>query len=1318
MFAFKRFNFFGSTEVHAHGVPDGAVCYAPSATHLYCGDHSGTVTALDDRAAGVFAFAAHGHKVLDALYLEHGNLLLTVGTTEPGVSSAQLKVWEVSKLEALAAAAAAAADGGGGDDGGGGSGGVAGAAGARAGGGGGGRPSGGSAVGAGGGGAGGGGGSSKPAMLPSPTSALLRTVKLFTPQGGYTEAEVTAFAAAVTPGSSTLTAAVGLSSGMVYVISGDVSGKGKLQHTAKLNARPDGGDHCVVMGLQLLVPGTGPHAKAGNVGWGFARHAPLPPPLLTEDGLVPQHALFVVTESQTLSFNVQTGLRTILDQQGSRHARCTLLRNGLLVVARDEGLYDYTLDTRAGCTVFEGAKQQLAMLRRFHVVVTREGEDDASSGAHPRSSSTVHVLDARNRMTAGCFPLASVRAVVPAWGALLVLTAGGRAILLRQVELSAQLDTLFKRSLHKLALEVAKAEGADAATIASIQHRWGDHLYAKGEYDAAMQQYLQTLSVLEPSYVIRRFLDAQRIHNLTQYLELLHTKDLATADHTTLLLNCFTKLKDVEKLDAFIHGDAAAPCTSADHHQIPDQGHGHSAGVCDRHQTFDQGHGRSGGAYDAPQQVSVDPAVAARFAWASGTSWWGRPGDPAGGPGGGTRSSTGGGPAEGGGGDWTAPSSAVSSGTPRPVHLPASPAALRFDAETAVRVLRAAGYHQHALWVASAACQPEWVLEILLDDTAAYDDAIAFLDTLPRPARAQALRRYGKVLISRRAETATRLLMELCIPHGPHASASEHAGDTGYVASVADFAHLYSDRPTALMLLCEFILNSGGAGGISGQSAAPGGTAATPAERMLYHTLLELYLAEELADEEESSERVVAHAAETASASAAAAAAAAAAASAGSKEGRKGGKKSRREKEKREKEESKAGGAATAAAAAAPGGSGATGAAGVQQQGQPAGGASASAGCSTGGGSSGGGGGGGSAGSGGGAGGGSGAKARADASRVHRRARAVELLQSGWPHHTPDHPKYDPDHALVLCRLHGCSEGLVFLYDRLRLYRELLQVFMDGGDADGLIAAALRYGDNSRGGDPQLWGNALEHFIEQGVAWAEAEGEAGGAGARAAEGEAQGQQGQQQGQRSLLPPPEQSLAHALAVAAHIEDADVMPPLLVLQALERHPSATVGHVRDFLSRALTRETADLAEGREAVSRLALETSAMRKEVQQLRKQPRVFQNSKCSVTGQPLELPVVHFYCGHSFNQRSLGDNDAECPICAPDFRRVLEIRRNLTAGGSQQDRFFTELRETSDGFSVVAEHFGRGLMNMTGAALPQAPSASNLLGGVGGGLLG
>ena len=60
--------------------------------------------------------------------------------------------------------------------------------------------------------------------------------------------------------------------------------------------------------------------------------------------------------------------------------------------------------------------------------------------------------------------------------------------------------------------------------MAEIQRRYGDHLYAKHDYDAAMAQYVATIGYMEPSYVIRKFLDAQRIHNLTSYLEELHVQ--------------------------------------------------------------------------------------------------------------------------------------------------------------------------------------------------------------------------------------------------------------------------------------------------------------------------------------------------------------------------------------------------------------------------------------------------------------------------------------------------------------------------------------------------------------------------------------------------------------------------------------------------------------------------------------------------------------------------------------------------------------------------------------------------------------------------
>lgn len=139
------------------------------------------------------------------------------------------------------------------------------------------------------------------------------------------------------------------------------------------------------------------------------------------------------------------------------------------------------------------------------------------------------------------------------------------------------------------------------------------------------------------------------------------------------------------------------------------------------------------------------------------------------------------------------------------------------------------------------------------------------------------------MLVTHRPEASTALLMQLCTP----GDRSQPDGDR--LAKVSDFAHIYADRcapccpkrkcsiptqlqykrhvgvkgehhwprlpampglegsqretvgptfwrcrPMALMLLCEYVLNS---------ARNP------PGEEFLYHTLLELYLSPELTDE-------------------------------------------------------------------------------------------------------------------------------------------------------------------------------------------------------------------------------------------------------------------------------------------------------------------------------------------------------------------------------------------------------------------------------------------------------------------------------------
>ena len=88
-----------------------------------------------------------------------------------------------------------------------------------------------------------------------------------------------------------------------------------------------------------------------------------------------------------------------------------------------------------------------------------------------------------------------------------------------------------------------------------------------------------------------------------------------------------------------------------------------------------------------------------------------------------------------------------------------------------------------------------------------------------------------------------------------------------------------------------------------------------------------------------------------------------------------------------------------------------------------------------------------------------------------------------------------------------------------------------------------------------------------------------------------------------------------------------------------PSAfiQVSLVKGYVGRALQHCNADIAADRGVIQQLQSDTAALRAEAGKLRSTAHVFQNSRCAATGTALELPVVHFMCGHSFNLRSLGE---------------------------------------------------------------------------------
>ncbi|KAI0636391.1 hypothetical protein C8Q77DRAFT_1092491 [Trametes polyzona] len=289
----------------------------------------------------------------------------------------------------------------------------------------------------------------------------------------------------------------------------------------------------------------------------------------TEDH--PNVYLFIVTTNRVLCYQASGkgsgGTPTVVDEIGAGLGCATMdWKAREVVVARDEAIYLCGTESRGPCYAYEGPKSSIYTHRNYIVIVSPPFTPSASaasatvrnfvakSNVPPSGDITkLTVFDPENQYVAhsGTFT-EGVREVFSAWGKLYVLSNDGKLLCLEEKPTSAKLDMLYRKGLYTLALNIAETQKLDESHIADIHKQYGDHLYAKGDYDSAMQQYIQTIRFVQPSYVIRKFLDAQRIHNLVTYLQELHSLGLANSDHTTLLLNTYTKLKDVARLDSFI----------------------------------------------------------------------------------------------------------------------------------------------------------------------------------------------------------------------------------------------------------------------------------------------------------------------------------------------------------------------------------------------------------------------------------------------------------------------------------------------------------------------------------------------------------------------------------------------------------------------------------------------------------------------------------------------------------------------------------------------------------------------------------------------
>ena len=256
----------------------------------------------------------------------------------------------------------------------------------------------------------------------------------------------------------------------------------------------------------------------------------------------------------------------------------------------------------------------------------------------------------------------------------------------------------------------------------------------------------------------------------------------------------------------------------------------------------------------------------------------------------------------------------------------------------------------------------------------------------------------------------------------------------------------------------------------------------------------------------------------------------------------------------------------------------------------------------------------------------------------------------------------DTSNVLLLSHLANFKDGSILVREQAGLRFDIFRSYTSAKDTRGAIKALRKYGPE----EPALYPAALAYFT------------------------------------SDLQILKEAGSELDAVLKKIDDDGLMAPLQVIQTLSANSVATMGIIKPYLQKTIERERSDIASNQRVIASYRAETEAKRREIDELSSKPVVFQATRCARCGSPLDPPMVHFLCKHSFHQLCLNVPNEElgekweCPTCRPGNETIRAIIRAQTEMAGKHEVFADALERSSDRFETISEFFGRGVLGVPG----------------------
>lgn len=183
---------------------------------------------------------------------------------------------------------------------------------------------------------------------------------------------------------------------------------------------------------------------------------------------------------------------------------------------------------------------------------------------------------------------------------------------------------------------------------------------------------------------------------------------------------------------------------------------------------------------------------------------------------------------------------------------------------------------------------------------------------------------------------------------------------------------------------------------------------------------------------------------------------------------------------------------------------------------------------------------------------------------------------------------------------------------------------------------------------------------------------------------------------------------------HIEEENILTPLEVIDSLTcGNANVKLGLIKPYILKTIEKQKADIKNNEKLVTAYESKLNDLNSQITDLLKNPKIVNNTNCSVCTGPLDFPIVYFKCGHQIHESCLIENNgsaiqephkhnfsnisndnydivSSCPICLADQDALSMLKKQQDEVSERQDLFETTLKNSTDRFKTIFGFLGRG----------------------------